>query len=253
MDIADKKDKKKKISEPKEKINPSKYVNLDPVLESFVGSIVDGSDTKITDDDEYTYSDLLYAVIDNNYEDFAEIIGCECEDLFDYVYEMIYDTDEFETSLSGDDMGDYDEEDLDEARQPLTLQQRRRRGQIMKRYKSKIMAARTRARKRKASPEKLKGRAKRKARNLMRQRFTQGKSYGSMSPSEKMQIDKKLARISPALINRIAQRQLPVVRKAETERMSKLNSSYENVGELIEDLNDINKLFESKFNDTKLD
>lgn len=120
-----------------------------------------------------------------------------------------------------------DEEPLDE-RAPLTVQQRRQRGRVLRRFKSKIAAAKKRARRRKASPEKLKARAQKKARNIIRQRFLQGKNYASLSPAEKVQVDKRLLRIPDAAIKRIAVRQLPQVRKAELERLSRMRGGAKN-------------------------
>jgi hypothetical protein len=117
-------------------------------------------------------------------------------------------------------MEDYTEEELEEARQPLTIAQRRKRGQTMRRFRSKIKMAREKAKRRMANPEKLKLRAQRKARNIIKDRLMKSKKYADMSPSEKMALDKRMARISPAVISRIATRQLPIVRKAEMQRLA---------------------------------
>ncbi len=113
-----------------------------------------------------------------------------------------------------------DIEELDEVRQPLTIAQRRKRGMVMRRFKTKIAAARKRAKKRKASPEKLKMRARKKARNIIRQRLMKNKSYSEMTPAEKIALDKRVAKISPVAIDRIATRQLPQIRQAEVKRLS---------------------------------
>jgi len=115
------------------------------------------------------------------------------------------------------------EESLDEA--PLSAMQRRRRGRVMRKYKNKIAMARKRAKRRRASPEKLKQRARRQARNVIRQRLMKNKNYSEMSPAEKINLDKKLARVPAATIERIAKRLLPQVKKSERERLSKTLSS----------------------------
>jgi nicotinic acid mononucleotide adenylyltransferase len=118
------------------------------------------------------------------------------------------------------------EDTLEEARAPLTVQQRRRRGMTMRRLKNRLAIARKRAERRLASKEKLQTRSKRKARNIIRQRLMKNKSYGEMSPAEKVALDKRLMRIPQAVIDRIAKRQLPAVRKAEVQRLrSVLNPS----------------------------
>lgn len=115
------------------------------------------------------------------------------------------------------------EEHLEERAQ-LSVSQRRRRGMVMKRYKTKIAAARKRARRRKANPEKLKKRAQRKAIEVIRQRLSKNKSYKEMSPTEKIALDKRLARVPQSVLNRIATRQLPKVKRAESERLARVLS-----------------------------
>ena len=122
-------------------------------------------------------------------------------------------------------MEDTENEDgtLDEKVVPLTYTQRLKRSMVMKRYHGKIAAARERARKRRASPEKLRDRSRKKALILLRSRLSRAKSYSDMTPSEKLALDQKLSRIPQAVINRIATKQLPIVKKAETERLASMN------------------------------
>ena len=230
--MADKKEEKTRKKKDK-KIDSSKYIDLEPMLESFVDDVLDGSEEFISTDQEYTYSDLLYAIVDDDYDSFEEMMGGECEDLFDFIVNAIEDE---------------EDEMLGEAA-VLTVAQRRKRAMTMRRFKSRLSAARKRAKRRKASPEKLKARARKKARNLLKKRFTQGKNYGDMSAGEKAVVDKKLSRISPAVINRMAQRQLPVVRKAEVQRLANLNQSFdiESIDDLHEAVSSLDRIFESRF------
>lgn len=121
---------------------------------------------------------------------------------------------------------------LDE-RAPLSVQQRKARGRTMRRYKSRIAMARKRAAKKKASPEKLKSRARKKARQILKDRLAAGKKYSEMTPAEKVQLDKRLLRVPDAVISRIAKRQLPDVRKGELARLARVrgasNSNNESV------------------------
>jgi hypothetical protein len=133
-------------------------------------------------------------------------------------------------------------EELDEERKPLTISQRRKRGMVMRRYRTKIKTARERAKRKMASTDKLKLRAKRKARNIIRDRLMKSKSYSEMSPAEKIALDKRLLRISPAAINRIATKQLPIVRKAEIQRLSDLHK-------VKNEETDLNTLFEQFINE----
>lgn len=109
-------------------------------------------------------------------------------------------------------------EELDEAA-PLSRMARRRRALIMKRYKTKIAAGRKRAKRKMASREKLEKRARRKALEFMRNRLMKNKKYSEMSPAEKIALDKRLAKVSPKVIDRIAKRLLPKVRSAEKARL----------------------------------
>jgi hypothetical protein len=133
-------------------------------------------------------------------------------------------------------------EELEEQRQPLTIAQRRKRGMVMRRYRSKIRMAREKAKRKMATPEKLKIRAQRKARGIIRDRLMKSKKYSEMTPAEKIAIDKRLSKISPTAISRIATRQLPIVRKAELQRLSDLrNPKTEEI--------DLNTLFEQFVNE----
>jgi hypothetical protein len=94
---------------------------------------------------------------------------------------------------------------------------------VMKRYHGKIEAARKRAQKRRASPEKIKDRAQKKALSILRDRLSRTRSYGEMSPAEKLALDQRLTRIPQSVINRIATKQIPIVRKAEAERFAAMS------------------------------
>lgn len=118
------------------------------------------------------------------------------------------------------------EETLEE--EPLTLAQRRKRGLQMKRIKSRLRVAREKAKRRMASKDKLELRARRKAKQILRNRFSK-KPYGEMSPSEKIALDKRLSRIPQSTIDRIARKQFPAVKKAEMDRLNReLNPSSKN-------------------------
>jgi hypothetical protein len=102
----------------------------------------------------------------------------------------------------------------------LTIDQRRRRAIIMKRYSSKIERARELAKKRLASSEKIKKRALIQARDIIRKRVAgrRGAEYASLSPSEKIQIDKAVEK-RKGIIKKIATRIIPRVKAAEFQRL----------------------------------
>jgi nicotinic acid mononucleotide adenylyltransferase len=125
------------------------------------------------------------------------------------------------------------EEDLAE-KAPLTIAQRRKRALLMKRIKTKLKIAREKAKKRMASKDKLELRSRRKALQIIRNRLSK-KPYNELSPSEKIELDKRLLRIPQSVIDRIAKKQLPIVRKAEMERLQRIlnpndmkNEAFEN-------------------------
>ena len=105
-----------------------------------------------------------------------------------------------------------------EINEVLTIQQRQKRKVLARRLKSKLARARMIAKKKMAPPAKLKTRSQRKARDLIRKRFSAGKNYNNLSPAEKIMLDKRIES-KQKLIAKIAKRLLPKVRKAEAERL----------------------------------
>jgi nicotinic acid mononucleotide adenylyltransferase len=101
----------------------------------------------------------------------------------------------------------------------LNFQQRRKRSITMRKYKNKIAAARKRTMRKAASKSRLGKRSAKKAINMVRSKVAgkAGKSYRSLSSSQKMMIDKKVAK-RKKLIGRIAKRLMPKVRRADRGR-----------------------------------
>ena len=118
---------------------------------------------------------------------------------------------------------------------PLTLAQRRKRALAFRRSKQKVIRGRKIAQRKMASSEKLKIRARRQAIKFIRRRVAgqKGKEYSTLSPAEKMQIDKRVQQ-RKAIIGKIATRLMPRVRKAERERLKAFMSSKNE-----ENLNDV--------------
>ena len=125
--------------------------------------------------------------------------------------------------LDREGLGPIDEHELTEARKPLTLLQRRRRAIIMRRYKNKMKIARMRVSRRMADKGRLHVRSRRAARRILRQRLAgaKGRSYSSLSPSEKMMIDKRVGQRA-AILGRLSTRLMPRVKRAEMERLKRL-------------------------------
>ena len=118
-------------------------------------------------------------------------------------------------------------EQLDEA---LTIQQRRMRAITMRKFKTKIAQGRRRMAKKAATMDKLKVRARKAAIKIIRKKVAgkKGENYAALSPSEKMLIDKRVAKKKSA-IDRIAKKLLPAVRKADLAKLSgkKMNEEFE--------------------------
>ena len=115
--------------------------------------------------------------------------------------------------------------ELDEA---LTIQQRRMRAITMRKFKSKIAQGRRRMAKKAATIDKLKSRARKAAIKIIRKKVAgkKGEKYATLSPSEKMLIDKRVAKKKSA-IDRIAKKLLPQVRKADLAKLSGKKSTNE--------------------------
>ena len=125
-----------------------------------------------------------------------------------------------------------EEENVEEA---LTRQQRRQRAITMRRFKSKIAAGRRKASRRVANMDTLKKRARRKAISAVRQKVASksGAKYKDLDPTQKMIIDKKVAK-RQAVVDRIAKKLLPQVRKSERDRLNRKSSTNESFEAYLE-------------------
>ena len=111
-------------------------------------------------------------------------------------------------------------EEYDQLNEVLSIQQRRKRGMMMRRIKGKIKRGRKLAQRRLASPDMLKRRARRHAKEFVRKKFAgqRGANYRKLAAADKIQIDRRIEK-KQALIDRIAKRLLPKERKAELQRL----------------------------------
>lgn len=105
----------------------------------------------------------------------------------------------------------------------LTVQQRRKRSVLMKRLAPKIALKRKIAMKKKANPEKLKSRADKAAKNLLRSKLTKTAPYAQLSFAQKAMIDKKLDK-KKAVISKIAKKLLPSIKQKEKDRLKNKNT-----------------------------
>jgi nicotinic acid mononucleotide adenylyltransferase len=160
------------------------------------------------------------------------------------------DFDTFKTGLPPKIQGDakkvYDiinnvireEVDMEEDRKPLSIQQRQQRARQMKRLAPKLARSRKLKAKRLADVDTLKKRAAKLAKNIVRKKVTgeRGADYKNLGTAEKITIDKLVIKKS-ALINKLAKKLLPKVRKSEQERLKMARSTKSeefNIDELFE-------------------
>tara|TARA_E500000318_G_C3433889_1_gene162227 strand:- start:32 stop:409 length:378 start_codon:yes stop_codon:yes gene_type:complete len=107
---------------------------------------------------------------------------------------------------------------------PLTPMQRRKKAIIMKRLAPKIARKRKIAMRKKAGIEKIQGRANKAAREYMRQLFLKGKKYTDLPLQARVNIDKKVEK-KKTLMQKLAKRMIPVMRRKEIERLKQLRKS----------------------------
>jgi hypothetical protein len=110
--------------------------------------------------------------------------------------------------------GEATEEEVDEA---LSLAARRQRSRKMKLKQRQIQFGRKRAMARAATPEKLKKRAEKAARNAVFRKLSKGKTRSDVPPQRRAEIEKRMAKMG-SRINRLAVKLLPQVRKIDKER-----------------------------------
>ena len=128
----------------------------------------------------------------------------------------MYEPDELEDFEDLDqDVDWHDEVQITEV---LSIQGRMKRRFAARRNRQKLKVARMRASRRAADPARLKKRATRGARNMLKNRIARGRDLGSLPPAEKARIEGMVMRFS-GLVSRIAQRMIPIVRRNEMKRL----------------------------------
>ena len=180
-----------------------------------------------------------------------ENCGCDDEDddLMDYLNQIETtgfkpeEIEEIESdidSLDFDDLVDlglYDEDELEEIEveieddieddieitEVLSIQGRMKRRFNARRNRQKLKVARQRRSRMASDPSRIKRRAARGARTMMKNRLARGRDVSAMPPAEKARIENLLKKFQP-LVTKMAQRMVPQVRKAEIGRLKKRGS-----------------------------
>ena len=122
-----------------------------------------------------------------------------------------------------------EEEQIDEI---LTIAGRRKKAIAMRRQRLKIKRARERMKYRFAGAAQLKRRTRKKAVSAIKKRVagSRGANYTKLSPGQKASVDRLVAK-RKVIINKIAQRLAPKVRRAEAQRLKsvrkKANEAFE--------------------------
>lgn len=99
-----------------------------------------------------------------------------------------------------------------------TLAQRQKMKQAFKKNKAKIALGRKKAAKKLATPDQLKKRAEKQARNVLIKKLTKGKDKGEMSFSQRAALEKQLEKKKGA-IKKIAKKLLPKVKQADRAKL----------------------------------
>ena len=152
----------------------------------------------------------LYAEIDNMTDEQMDEYGfwddCDCED--------DCDCNDYESDVEWED-GIGDEVEITEV---LSVQGRLKRKFAARKNRQKLRVARNIALRRGSSPDRLKKRAVRGARNMVYKRLLRGRDKSAMPPAEKARFERLIGMYKP-LVQRFAQRMLPKMRKMEITRM----------------------------------
>ena len=110
-------------------------------------------------------------------------------------------------------------EEVEQVDEVLSLQQRRKVGQRMKRMSRRIQVAKKRALKKAASPDVLQNRARKQAKSQMIKKWTSGKGKGDLSVGRRAELEKRLKKAG-GKVDRNAKRLIPQLRKLDRERRS---------------------------------
>ncbi len=138
---------------------------------------------------------------------------------------------------------EFEEDEMDEERKPLTLQQRQKRARMLKRIAPKLARFREIRKKRMADQPRLQKRSRKLAIKMLRKRVAgdRGANYAELSPADKISID-KLVMKKIGMVQKMAQRLLPKVRKAEMERVKKARETVKEVFDEGIDKKDMTRL-----------
>ena len=175
---------------------------IDNEVDARWASNVDGILTGAYEGGEITWEDVI--ALDKEAENIT----------FDQEVEMgLYDPEELEAN-------DFDGDPLNDTAilEVLSVTGRMKRRFNARRNRQKLKVARAIALRRGSTPDRIKRRATRGARLMVYKRLLRGRSRGTLPPAEKARLEKMITRFQP-LVNRIAVKLGPQIRKNEIKRM----------------------------------
>ena len=110
-------------------------------------------------------------------------------------------------------------EDVEPENEALSIQQRMKRGRMMKRLKNKIKIGRDKAKRRMANKDTLERRAMKAARKAVVKKLTKGKDKNDLPMARRSELEKRLDKTKKKKrIKMLAKRMFKDVRKKEVER-----------------------------------
>jgi hypothetical protein len=110
-------------------------------------------------------------------------------------------------------------ESVEQVDEVMSISQRKKAGQRMKRMSKRIQVAKKRAMKRAPTMDVLQKRAQKTARSNMIKKWSRGQEKSDMSPGRRGEMEKRLKK-SKGKIDRMAKRLVPQLRKVDRERRS---------------------------------
>jgi len=182
-----------------------------------------GMPSKLRETDKKKVYDTIRSVMESVEEEWEDISDEELDELFDEIMDDDWQ-DDIDWSVEGPITCDDDL--MSEERKPLTLQQRMKKRLQMRRLAPIIARKRKITLRRMARRTQLVKRSRKAAILLLKKRVAgaKGKQYRTLSPSEKIGIDRLVAKKLP-LVSTIAKRLLPKIVKKEQERFRNLNKN----------------------------
>ena len=121
-----------------------------------------------------------------------------------------------------------DDEDPEELNAALSPAERKKRSIQMKRNAKKIARKRKISLKKPSSPEKLKARARKHAIKILRKKFVKGQNYDDLNFAQKEKIE-RLIQKKKAVVDKLAVRLIPKLKKLEQERLKSINTKEETI------------------------